>query len=201
LDKPRKQILEKLKKFSSLGYLSGGTALALQIFHRLSLDFDFFSPKPLKRTLIKKCQKVFGQDIQVINQSADQLTFLTPTNVKIDFVYYWYPLVSPLIKTPFVNLASIPDIAADKAATIGRRATWRDYVDIFFLLKWEFFSLEEIVDKVKKKFGAEFNELLFLEQLVFFKDLEMTEIEFLKESFSEKEIKHYLEQEVRSVKF
>jgi hypothetical protein len=196
LDKERKLILEKLKNFSSVGYLAGGTALSLQISHRLSLDFDFFVEKPLKRTLIKKCQEVFGQDIQVIYQTADQLTFLTPTNIKIDFVYYWYPLISPLIKTPFVNLASISDIAADKAETVGRRATWRDYVDIFFILKWGLFSLKEIVALAKKKFGGEFNELLFLEQLVFFKDLEMTEIKFFKEKYSESKIKRYLEKKV-----
>lgn len=197
LDEPRKLIFKKLKNFASLGYLSGGTALSLQISHRLSLDFDFFISKPLKRTLVKECREIFSQDIQVLYQTVDQLTFLTPANIKIDFVYYWYPLISPLIKTPFVNLASISDIAADKAETIGRRAIWRDYIDIFSLLKCELFSLEEIIASAKKKFAGEFNELLFLEQLVFFKDLKMEKISFLKENYSEAEIKKFLKGKVK----
>lgn len=197
LDEPRKLVFKKLKAFSNLGYLAGGTALALQISHRLSLDFDFFVNQPLKRTLVKKCGEVFGEDIQVIRQTADQLTFYTAANIKLDFVYYWYSLIAPLVKTPSANLASIADIAADKAATIGRRATWRDYVDIFFLLKGKLFSLKKIIDLSQKKFGGEFNELLFLEQLVYFKDLEMTKIKFLKEKYSESEIKHYLEGKVK----
>jgi len=197
LDEPRRLVFKRLKAFSNLGYLAGGTTLALQISHRLSLDFDFFVSQPLKRTLIKKCREVFGEDIQVIKQTADQLTFYTTSNIKLDFVYYWYPLLGPLVKTPSVNLASITDIAADKAATIGRRATWRDYVDIFFLLKWELFSLKKIIDLSQKKFGGEFSELLFLEQLVYFKDLEMTKIKFLKEKHSESKIKRYLEGKVK----
>lgn len=196
LDQPRKLIFKKLKAFSSLGYLSGGTALALQISHRLSLDFDFFVNKPLKRTLVKKCQEVFGQDIQVVRQTADQLTFYTASKIKVDFFYYWYSLINPLVKTPIINLASLSDLAADKAATIGRRATWRDYVDIFFLLKWKFFSLKQLIFLGEKKFDNEFNELLFLEQLVYFDDLEMTEIKFLKENYSETEIKRFLEKKV-----
>lgn len=102
-----------------------------------------------------------------------------------------------MIKTHWANLASIADIAADKAATVGRRATWRDYVDVFFLLKWKLVTLENLFSLAKRKFQGEFNELLFLEQLVYFEDLEMTKITFLKESYSEAEIKRYLEKEVK----
>lgn len=196
LDKERRLIFNKLGRFSPLGYLSGGTALALQISHRLSLDFDFFMDKPLSRTLVKRCWEVFG-DIQVVRQTADQITLLAPSNIKIDFVYYWYPLIKPLIKTPVINLASVADIAADKTETIGRRAAWRDYVDIFFLLKKKVFNLESLISYAQKKFKGEFNELLLLEQLVYFKDLEMANTAFLKESYSETEIKQFLKQEVK----
>ncbi len=199
LDKPRKSTLNKLGKFSSLGYLAGGTALALQISHRVSLDFDFFIRKPASRTLVKKCREVFGEEIQLVRETADQLTILTPSNIKIDFVYYWYPLINSLIKSSPVNLASVIDIAADKAETIGRRATWRDYVDIFFLLKWKLFTLNNLISNALRKFKGEFNELLFLEQLVYFEDLEMTNITFLKEEYSEAEVKQYLGKKVKQL--
>jgi len=39
---------------------------------------------------------------------------------------------------------------------------WRDYVDLFFFLKWRFYSIEKIITLAKEKFGGEFNEKLFL---------------------------------------
>lgn len=202
LDKERREILEKLKEFSSLGYLAGGTALALQLCHRISLDFDFFIKKPMSRRILKKSKEVFGEKIEVVRETGDQITIITPQKIKVDFIYYWYPLISSLVETPWVNFASIFDIAADKAVSLGRRATWRDYVDIFFLLKREKVSLEKIISLAKEKFKGEFNEALFLEQLVYFKDLEMTKIEFLQEKHQEGEIKKFLENEVwRYLKF
>jgi len=198
LDKSRRATFEKLKNFSSLGYLAGGTALSLQIHHRKSFDFDIFIDKPLKRSLIKKCQQFFGGDnLKVIRQNSDQITFISPENIKLDFVYYWHQPVLSLVKTAYINLASVLDISADKAASIGRRAVWRDYVDIFFLLKQDLVPLEKLIATAKKKFRGEFNELLFLEQLVFFKDLEMTKIDFIQKSYSEKQIKGFLKTTVR----
>ena len=162
-------------------------------------DFDIFIDKPLKRSLIRKCQQFFdSDDLKVIRQSSDQITFITSKGVKLDFVYYWYKPIAPLVKTTGIDLASVLDISADKVASIGRRAVWRDYVDIFFLLKEGLISLEGLIAAAKKKFKGEFSELLFLEQLVFFKDLEMTKIEFIQKSYSEKQIKQFLETTVRN---
>ena len=79
---------------------------------------------------------------------------------------------NPLIKTEFLDLASVADISADKAITIGRRAVWRDYVDFFVLLKEKYYGITEIINFAKKKFKGEFNEALFLQQLTYFKDVE-----------------------------
>ena len=144
LDKQRQTIAKKLNQVVSGGYLSGGTALALQIGHRTSLDFDFFVKKPLGRGLLKKCREIFGDKVKVIAQTGDQVTIITPENIKINIIYYWYPLISPLVELCWINLASVSDIAADKAAAIGRRAAWRDYVDIFLSLNGSFFLLREL---------------------------------------------------------
>lgn len=59
-------------------------------------------------------------------------------------------------------------------------------------------DLEELIAAAEKKFGGEFNQILFLEQLTYFDDLEITEIEFIDKSYSEKEIKDYLENTVEN---
>lgn len=187
----------KLEKFSDEFVLSGGTALMLQINHRKSYDFDCFTKKPLEKTLLRKVKDVFGKDINIRVDSQDLLLFTTPSGVKIDFVHYPYPPLHKLIQSHPISLFNIADIASNKAYTIGRRATWRDYVDLFFLLKKELTSLEKVIADANKRFSGEFNEKLFLEQLVYFKDLEVVFTEFMQEKYTEKQIKKYL---IRTVK-
>jgi len=196
-DRERFKVFQKLTSFRRSGYLAGGTALALQINHRKSVDFDIFIFQEVRKSLLRKCRGVFGQKLEVLMDNSDQLTFLTPEKISVSFVFYEYKNLLPLIKTSYINLASFQDIAVDKAQTIGRRAVWRDYVDIFFLLKEKKMTLKEIIKIARKKFKGGFNENLFLEQLTYFDDLEVVKIGFLKEAYSEKEIKRFLEEEVR----
>ena len=61
LDDRRKRLFSMLKSFEGEWVLAGGTALALQIGHRKSIDFDLFSPKPISRTLYHSVCDVFGE--------------------------------------------------------------------------------------------------------------------------------------------
>jgi hypothetical protein len=88
------------------------------------------------------------------------------------------------------------DFVAYKVYNFNHNAAWRDYVDIFFFLKWDLYPLEKIISLTKQKFGQEFNEKLFLEQLVYFKDLEIIETTFLKEAYSTKQIQSFLSKKV-----
>lgn len=196
LDKKRLKIFQHLSHFKKLGYLAGGTALALQINHRKSVDFDVFVYKPIGGYLRLKIEKIFGKVEPYVNTS-DQISFKLKEDIGVTFVWYWYKLLYPPIKTESLKLAHIFDIAADKAHTLGRRAVWRDYVDFFFLLKEKFLTIEKIVQLAEKKFGSEFNEALFLQQLTYFKDVGLSPTEFIKESYSPLQIKSFLEKEVR----
>lgn len=102
-----------------------------------------------------------------------------------------------MIQTSSIPLASVQDIAADKAMTIGRRAVWRDYVDIYFLLHRNVLSLNEIVSLAQKKFKEEFVTAQFLDQLVYFDDVTVVPIDYLQESPEEDEIKQYLSKSVQ----
>ncbi len=187
----------KLKSFSSYGYLAGGTALALQINHRKSADFDIFINKAVSNKLRLKIKKELGQENILVN-SGDQITFITPDSVKITFVWYYFPLLKPTLTTNSLSLASIIDIAADKAHTIGRRAIWRDYVDVFVLLKEQFITLNEIIKNAQKKFKNEFSEILFLQQLTYFADIIIDPIEFIQKNYQTDEIKQFLESSVKA---
>lgn len=197
LDKPREQVFRQLAAFEDDGYLAGGTALALQLGHRRSFDFDVFVPKSLtKRFFSQKVVPVFGSQIETRVDTGDMLIFETPAEVKIGFVYYWYDRLEPLVESPSIKLASVKDIAADKARTIGRRGQWRDYVDIFYLLQSETLTLAEMMELANRKFRPEFNPRLFLEQLTYYGDIHDFEIVWLGEGFSTGEIQSFLRQAV-----
>ena len=197
LDKNRQTLFQKLSAFRQFGYLSGGTALALQINHRKSVDFDIFIEKQTSNALHLAVKKVFGSQNYEVN-TEDQLTFSPQTGSEITFLwYYWKPL-HPLMTTPSLSLASVEDIAADKAHTLGRRAVWRDYVDLFVLMKDQGLSMQSIVTSAKKKFQGDFVETQFLEQLSYFEDVAIVPVEFVNASYTPEEIKLFLEGQVRS---
>jgi len=196
LDEKKQRVFQNLSFFKRYGYLAGGTALALQIRHRRSYDFDVFTNKQVSNSLRKKAADVFGK-IDYYVDSSDQISFKTKDDIAITFVWYCYKtLYPPLVVTNAINLASIYDIVADKAHTIGRRAVWRDYVDLFILLYEKIVTLEQISQLAQKKFGGVFNEALFLQQLCYFKDVAEVPIDFLKESYTNSQIKSFLEKQV-----
>lgn len=195
LDKGRKEIFHELANFKNIGYLAGGTALALQINHRISLDFDIFISKAVDNRLKLKVEKIFGKSEYYIN-TGDQISFHEKHDISVTFVWYYYKNLFSLCKTYSILLATPKDIAADKAHTIGRRAIWRDYVDIYFLLKKNILTLPKIISLAEKKFGGEFNQTLFLDQLVYFDDLKVVPITFIKEKPDPSEIKSFLSKAV-----
>jgi len=184
-------VFEQLKVFQREATLVGGTALMLQIGHRHSYDFDVFFNRNLKRNDLVKLRRVLEIKEVGLN-TPEQINIIVANNVLINLVFYPFHPLFQRIKTNSLALLSVKDIAADKAFTIGRRAVWRDYVDIFFLLKYKFVTISEILKSAKKKFGFEFNERLFFEQLSYFQDIETTKISFIKKEVPDSEIKKFL---------
>jgi hypothetical protein len=95
----------------------------------------------------------------------------------------------------FDKIIKVPDLltlAAMKAYALGRRSKWKDYVDLYFILK-DYCNLKQIALKANSIFGDMFSEKLFRAQLSYFEDIDFTEpIDFLGDKISENTIKDFL---------
>jgi len=201
LDQKRQKLLEAIGNIADTFVLGGGTALALQIKHRQSFDLDFFSKGEIQENLLEKSQK----NLKISRVSRDtplELTFYVD-EVKVTFLHYPYKKVFETVATE-KNLKYFPvkTIAILKAYTIGRRGAYRDYFDLYVLLKGKYVTLNEIIIKTQKIYGEIFNPKIFLEQLVYFDDLTDFEIIPIKDGQtipSTNQIKEFLEQSVKKL--
>ena len=195
----RQKIFQKLKNFPQF-YLTGGTALALQIGHRMSDDFDLFTEKDISAVLLETVEKIFKESTtDIIINHSEQLSLIIE-QTKVDFVRYPFPLILGLIEYEEVKIIKIPEIAAMKAYTIGRRATYKDYIDLYFIISEKHSSLPEIIKISKEKFKEFFDPRLFLEQLVYLEDIQEEPIQFLKKKVSKKKLESFFQEEIKKIK-
>ena len=169
----QKELLPYLIRFRSSFYLVGGTAIALYLGHRRSIDFDLFSYSRLrKQDIWRKLEKIPYRQKR-IHEDTDQLHFYI-NEIKTTFFNYPYPIEYPTNFNRIINLPSLVSLAAMKAFALGRRAKWKDYVDLYFLLK-NHFSIKEISEQAGQLFNEQFSAKLFREQLAFHKDIDFSE--------------------------
>lgn len=161
--------LQKIKEFSKLR-LVGGTALALQIGHRKSIDLDFFGEIELTgNEIISILYKHNFTEIVIENERKNIHQFRI-NDIKVDFVNYSFKWLSEALFVDEILMASQEDIAAMKLEAITNRGSKKDFIDIFFLLKN--FSLPQMLDFYKNKFpfGSIFN---VVRSLSYFEDAEI----------------------------
>jgi len=195
----KQEVFQKLKNFPQF-YLAEETALALQIGHRMSDDFDLFTEKDIPDELLEKVEKTFKEStIDIIINHSEQLSLII-NQTKVDFVKYPFLLILGLIEYEKVKIVKIPEIAAMKAYTIGRRATYKDYIDLYFILFEKHSSLPEIIKISKEKFRENFDPRLFLEQLIYLEDIQEEPIQFLKEKVGKKELEDFFQDEIKGIK-
>lgn len=150
-------------------YLAGGTALALQLGHRTSVDLDFFSETSFDESRLLPPLASIG--ILEVLQTAPQSIIGTLDGVKISFLEYRYPLLKAPTELDRVKIASIEDIAAMKLNALARRGTKRDFVDVYFIAKRQ--PLSEQLRLFQTKYNSVgFNLVHLKKSLVFFEDAE-----------------------------
>jgi len=191
LTEQQKQLLPHLEPFSSDYYLVGGTAIALYLGHRRSIDFDFFTESKIKPITIKKwMDNLPFNSVREIYSDSDQI-HVDVQQVRVTFFSYPYHILTPQIFHGFA-MPTLLCLAVMKAFALGQRAKWKDYIDLYFILKHHF-KLKDIIGEAEILFGEKFNGKLFRQQLYFFDDIDYTEdVEFMKETVPDETVKNFL---------
>lgn len=188
--------LELLKKLQNIPAFSemrlvGGTSLALQLGHRSSIDIDLFGNIEFDNfNILPKLNKI-GK-IKILKQSENINIFLID-GVKVDIVNYFYKwLDKPIIKDELV-LSTKKDISAMKLAAITGRGTKKDFIDLFFLLKY--YSVSEMLNFYKKKY-SDGSDFMVLKSLTYFADAEENEMPYMFENIEWNEVKAKIKEAV-----
>ena len=173
--------LELLKSLMSKEYLKpfnlvGGTALALQIGHRMSVDLDLFTPDIEfdDTELLDNLSNDF-QDFSVRYRRPNAIIMMIQ-NVKVDFIRFKYPFFKPLHHFDGIRMVDAEDIATMKIDAITGRGKKKDFVDLYYLLQR--YDLPHILDLYQKKYK---HVTLFhvIKSLTYFEDAEADEVEML----------------------
>ncbi|HVO73285.1 MAG TPA: nucleotidyl transferase AbiEii/AbiGii toxin family protein, partial [Ignavibacteriaceae bacterium] len=134
LTEEQTKLLPLIRKFKRNFFLVGGTAIALQIGHRRSIDFDLFTLSNIVRRNLEERIKKYGFGFKTLSQTPQEWTFFIG-RVKITFYQYLDPVRANLNFENIINMPQLVDLAAMKAYTLGDRAKWKDYVDLFFIFR------------------------------------------------------------------
>jgi len=173
LSSEQKDLLPLVKSFSDKFGLVGGTAIALHLGHRRSIDFDLFSFEEFDSSKIKRKIKTQAVIDKTLRDESSQYTLII-NGVHFTFFQYPYPIVYSVPVERWIHIPDLLTLAAMKAFALAHRAKWKDYIDLYFILK-DYHSLGEIGAKGKELFAGEFNEKIFRTQLSYFDDVNYTE--------------------------
>lgn len=177
LSQNQKDLLPLIKQYQSDYYLVGGTAIALLLGHRESIDFDLFTFKNKNQLKARKnLEAKTSEKIISIYEGKDQAHFIL-NGVKITFFNFAHAI--PVQKVfDGIKMPDLLTLAAMKAFALGGRAKWKDYVDLYFVLN-SGIALNEIIDKASVLFNSEhstlFNYRNFMEQLMYYDDVSYEE--------------------------
>jgi hypothetical protein len=154
--------------------LVGGTALALQLGHRKSIDLDLFGrleADPLE--ILEALEE--SHTVSVIKESKNIHIYMVD-GVKVDFVNYKYSWIDEPVVDSDITLASVKDISAMKIAAVIGRGTKKDFIDIDTLLCS--FTLRELLELYMQKYpdGTLF---IAMKSLTYFEDAESDPMPFM----------------------
>lgn len=175
--------------------LYGGTAIALYLGHRKSVDFDFFGsetfdPDDLYRTV------PFLADSEVIQKSGNTLTCLVDRGGDVQVSFFGVPDIVQ-IKKPLIadgnglKIASLIDLAGMKVSVVQKRAEAKDYIDIDAIIQDGVIDLPLALAAGRRIYGRSFNPEITLKALSFFEDGNLNTLP--------QEVRGRLERSVRAV--
>jgi hypothetical protein len=187
----QKKALQRLGPFALREgfYLGGGTAVALQLGHRRSVDFDWFTSAHLADSL--RLAASLGQEkIPFTTGQVERGTLHGSVyRVRVSFFDYAYPLLKPAFhwKEYSCPLASLADLACMKLAAIAQRGSKKDFIDIYALGR-ERYSLEDMLTLYRTKYDvADIGHLLY--GLSYFDEAEKERMPFMRWDVDWKDIR------------
>ncbi len=159
--------------------LYGGTALALRLGHRQSIDFDFFSHSAFRPDELRRSIPYLSGG-RTIQSAHNTLTCVVDMDGDVTLSYFGDLGISSVrdpdeAEGPGILVASLPDLAATKAAVVQSRSSARDYIDLDALLR-SGFLLEDALGAASAVFGPEFNPLLTLKALSFYGEGDLDDV-------------------------
>jgi len=194
LSPEQNELLSLINQFKRKYYLVGGTAIALHIGHRMSIDFDLFCEKPFNPVdVLRKLDATTNHKYKLIYRDSNQL-HLFMNNVKLTFFHFNFPIKPSNKFIPEIKMPDLLTLGAMKAFALGGRNKWKDYVDLYFILK-DHFTFDEIATKAEELFfDSYFNRKLFKGQIAYFADIDYSEqVDYLPGfEVSEEEVKSFL---------
>ena len=125
-------IATALQPFSSV--LAGGTALALRVDHRMSVDFDFFTNDEFDPAVVVQAVQAIAADVQVLKLEPGTAVMIVD-GVKVSLFQYPYPFAESVELFSGAKVADTVDIAGMKLIAIMQRGARRDFVDLYTVLK------------------------------------------------------------------
>jgi hypothetical protein len=178
-------------------YLAEGTAAAIQIGHRLSLDLDYFSPDPFKSEDLIKILR--SADIQASRLAPSEGTLNCVVNgTKVSFLYYEYPLLEKTRRFQRTDLASLLDIVLMKMTAIASRGLKKDFIDLYFILKE--IPLQRILDNFSVKYPLErIDPYHYLLSLTYFDDADRDPMPRMLVECDWREVKEFLKMSVSKI--
>lgn len=170
----QRRLWDELVDVPGVFTLYGGTAIALQIGHRQSVDFDFFAfepfqPRDLSTTI------PFLQGATILQQAQNTLTCLIDRGGPVHISFFGVPNLSrindPLIaQDNGVKIASLLDLAGMKAAVVQQRPEAKDYMDLATMIEKGMTDLPTALAAAALIYGPSFNPELTLKALSYYED-------------------------------
>lgn len=180
------EVLRKLQQLPSLRdtRLVGGTALALQLGHRKSVDIDLFGLIHADSDMLVEELKSVGS-LQIIKNTGNIHIFLLD-NIKVDIVNYKYDWLGKPILIDGIRMAAVEDICAMKLAAVTGRGSKKDFIDIYYLSQQ--YSLDEMLVLYTAKY-TEGSSFLVLKSLAYFEDAEPEPLPYMLQPVSWEQVK------------
>ena len=178
-------------------YLAGGTAVALQLGHRISIDFDFFTRKKFVPSALARALARLGSfEAEQADRGTVQGTF---EGVRLSLFFYDHPLIHKPLKYLALTLADLRDIAAMKVDAVASRGVKRDLVDLYFICQ-SGYSLSDLLNFYNQKYGLLASNFVHIQKsLVYFEDAEPNPMPRMLKEVRWEEVKKYFINEVKKL--